>query len=116
MKLNCLFLDDERMPADWMLEQTDCMIARTVEEAEEIILEYGLPDIVSLDHDLGKDQQTGYDFVKWLIEKDLDGALNISVISKFYVHSQNCVGADNMLKLWHNYNEFRDGQKTVWNQ
>ena len=96
-----LFLDDERWPPNSKIQ--DWIITRTVEEAIQIINKKKLPWRMSLDHDLGKNQKTGYDFIKWLIEQDLDNNLNLKKITDFYVHSQNPVGKENMIKLYNNY-------------
>lgn len=103
-----LFLDDERFPprqTDALLP--DWLIARNVDDAKYIIDQLGLPYRMSLDHDLGKNQPTGYDFMKWLIDSDLDGVFNLTEVTNFYVHSQNPVGANNIQQLWQNYMELR---------
>jgi hypothetical protein len=99
-----LFLDDERFPP----RQTDALIpdwliARNIDDAKYLIDQLGLPHRMSLDHDLGKNQPTGYDFMKWLVDCDLEQIFNLTEVTSFYVHSQNPVGADNIKKLWENY-------------
>lgn len=96
-----LFLDDERFPP--LSEPQDWFIARTIGDAIYHIKIFGLPYRMSLDHDLGKDEPSGFHFVKWLVDEDLDGTLDISVIKSFYVHSQNPVGARNMNELFESY-------------
>ena len=96
-----LFLDDERFPP--ATDPNDWIIARTVGQAQVLVDCMGLPWRMSLDHDLGDGIPTGHDFVKWLVEADLDGDIDINRIEYFYVHSQNPVGAKNMNQLFENY-------------
>lgn len=85
-KIN-LYVDDLR----------DCppgfTIARTVEEAKHYIINYHI-QILSLDHDLGEDEngnllQTGYDLVKYFCANGLRA-------DKIYIHTDNGVGRENM--------------------
>jgi len=78
-----LWLDDMRPPPpgwEW---------AKTVEDAQKA-LESGEVEWASLDHDLGFNQPTGYDLVKWMMEK------NIWPRRMPVVHSMNPVGRENM--------------------
>jgi hypothetical protein len=98
-----LYLDDIRTPKD-----SAYIIARTVEEAQQLIETYGVPEHISFDHDLGLDDMdnllpTGYDMAKWLVEKDMDGFLQIPGNFAFSVHSQNPVGAENIQGLLNGY-------------
>lgn len=98
-----LYLDDLRTP-----HEDGFTILRSYEEAVTYIEEYGLPDLISFDHDLGVDEVgrlllTGYDFAKWLIEADLDGRIDIPPTFDFIVHSQNPVGKENIEKLLEGY-------------
>jgi hypothetical protein len=95
-----LFLDDERFPPD---DGRFWMVARNVQEAFDLMDMHGIPSFMSLDHDLGIDQPTGYDFVKMLIddffksaEYDEADLLEFPYGFQFYVHSQNPVGAANI--------------------
>ena len=99
-----LFLDDERFPP----EKGEWVIVRTFYEAVNYCYKRGCPVFISLDHDLGEDTPTGYDFAKWLVEQDMnsDGEY-IPVDFTFYVHSQNPVGAENIKKYLNNYLEHR---------
>jgi len=68
-------------------------IARTVEEAIKYMTSYKI-NILSLDHDLGMDEngnlrKSGYDLVKIICEKSLRA-------NKIYLHTDNPVGRDNM--------------------
>lgn len=82
-----LYVDDLR----------DCpkgfVVARTMEEAIELI-ENNEIEILSLDHDLGEDENgnllpTGYDLVKYFCEHGL-------FAKKIYLHTDNGVGRENM--------------------
>ena len=59
-----VYLDDQRKPGgDWVVTQT---VAETIR-----LLETGMVDELSLDHDLGEDDTvgTGYDVLLWLEEQ-----------------------------------------------
>lgn len=86
-----LFLDDERDPSPSCF--CEWIVARSYQEAVQLVLILGAPQRMSLDHDLGS-EKTGYDFVKWLIEYHLDR--DIEPEFDFYIHSQNPVGRDNI--------------------
>lgn len=103
-----LFLDDERFPAN---KDKDFIIARSFEEAVELIELQGCPIFISFDHDLGLEKD-GYDLAKYIVEKDLDNQL--SFIPKefgFYVHSQNSVGAKNIQSYLTKYLEIHQPLK-----
>lgn len=85
-----LFLDDLRKLDHGFI------LARNCKEAEDLINEKGFPSVISFDHDLGENEPTGYDFVNLIIEKVLDGEWEIPGEFKFYVHSDNPVGAKNI--------------------
>lgn len=103
-----LFLDDLREPSFLQgisqLEGLDWTVARTVDEAKELIKVNGYPIVISFDHDLGDYTETGYDFVKWLIEEDLGNSW-IAPTFRYFVHSMNPVGADNINKTLSRYLE-----------
>ena len=91
-----LYLDDIRHPAD-----TTYIVARTVEEAKQLIEQYGVPEHISFDHDLGVDDRgdlipDGYDFAKWLVAMDMEGVIKLPKNFTFEVHSKNPVGAENI--------------------
>ncbi|MCK2157249.1 MULTISPECIES: cyclic-phosphate processing receiver domain-containing protein [Exiguobacterium] len=82
-----IYLDDLR----------DCpegfTIARTMDEAIALFEQHEV-DILSLDHDLGEDNEgnllpDGYDFVKYFCENGLRA-------KKIYIHTDNGVGRANM--------------------
>src|SRR5688572_5229579 len=108
MNIN-LFLDDVRDPKaiygryaekDWTTVRTvDELWARLIElvyPADNIGHPFPGKIVVSLDHDLGENQHTGYEFIKRL-EAAMDGdptfrKLDIDLL----VHSANPVGSENM--------------------
>ena len=85
-----LFIDDERYPVgdSWV-------IARTSNEAVEIIKEQGIPSFISFDHDLGG-RDTSMIFIHKMIDFVLDGDMMIPDDFDFYVHSQNPIGKQNI--------------------
>jgi len=94
------------------------------QEFVEWITKFGLPDIISFDHDLAYEhytpeeywddyelskeyqeskkytEKTGLDCAKWLVDYCMDNDMKIP---KFYVHSANPVGADNIRNYLLNY-------------
>jgi hypothetical protein len=85
-----VYLDDVRpIPAeDWIL-------IKTVPELVALIKLIGDQiDVISLDHDLGENTPTGYDFIKWLEKKVFDG--EYSAIPELKIHSANPVGRKNL--------------------
>lgn len=100
-----LFLDDERFPpVNFAQAYEEYRTARSVREATEMMELRGCPGFISFDHDLGEDQRTGLDLVKWMIHQDLeeDGKF-IPRGFEFYVHSQNPIGKENIEKLLEHY-------------
>ncbi|MBK1895364.1 cyclic-phosphate processing receiver domain-containing protein [Chryseobacterium paridis] len=114
-----LFLDDIRFPIEAyhyteqeIFLQKDWHIVRNYEQFINQILEKGLPELISFDHDLAdrhyvkqKDssdftEKTGYDCAKWLIDYCMDNHLNLP---KFYSHSMNPVGKKNIINLLDNF-------------
>jgi peptidoglycan/xylan/chitin deacetylase (PgdA/CDA1 family) len=94
-----LYIDDIRSPktdGNWV-------ILRTSQEAIDYVKKYGVPNFVSLDHDLGGDD-TVMIFLKWLIEYDLDNGGSV-IPNDFHwnIHSANNVGTDNMNGLLTSY-------------
>lgn len=72
---------------------TGFTIARNVKDAIDYLENYKI-QILSLDHDLGEDENgnllpNGYDLVKYICEKGLRA-------DKVYIHTDNGVGRENM--------------------
>lgn len=100
-----LFIDDERFPVH---AYDDWIIARSFKEVKALVEKIGMPSHVSFDHDLGKDQPTGFDIVKWMCEVDMDKIHVFPVDFTYYVHSQNPVGAENIRFYLENYARVRN--------
>ena len=102
-----LYLDDIREPDD-----ADYVVVRSFDEATNFVLERGVPEFISFDHDLGcsDDGQinpSGYDFARWLVESDISGLITIPDDFTFAIHSQNPVGSKNIEMLLNRYMLFR---------
>jgi len=126
-----LFLDDERMPADvtWTLIGgvgswgATWEIVRSYKEALNWVWDHGFPDVVSFDHDLGyeeydttetgiivvknaKEEKSGYDFAKFLINFDMNSG-SMPTHFRYTVHSMNPEGAKNIQGLLDGYLKFK---------
>ncbi len=75
------------------------VVARTSSEAVSLLESRGCPYEISFDHDLGADD-TAMVLIKKLIETDLDseGGFILEDL-KFFVHSANPVGKENIQLL-----------------
>lgn len=94
-----MFIDDERFPPD---NGKNWFICRNMMEVKQLIRIKGFPVFCSFDHDLGENEPTGYDIVKWMVECDMNNSI-IPYEFTFYVHSQNPVGAKNIREYLNNY-------------
>ena len=109
-----LFIDDERDPRDvtwgktWqenaMYRQDDWVIALNWFDVIDIVVSLGFPETISFDHDLGKDERTGFDIAKRLCEMIMDG-VHIPYDFRYFVHSKNPVGAENIHGYMDNFLE-----------
>lgn len=95
-----LWLDDL-----FALPDDSWLWAKTVLGAKKLIKENGVPRLMHLDHDLG-DTEDALVFLKWLVELDLDGGIDLSHCS-LGVHSKNPIGKNNLLGLWESYALFK---------
>ena len=98
-----LYLDDERHPTTDFPWQ----VVRDYKSAIAYVMESGIPDYISFDHDLGT-EKSGLDFAKWLVEQELDGNHWFPVGFEFNVHSANPVGAKNIREYLTSYLEYRN--------
>ena len=89
-----LYIDDLREPPKICDISID--IARTANHAKEL-LNKGHYNIVSFDHDLGEDEPTGYDILKWML-------LNEIIPEEIWLHTANPVGRGNMSQYVSCYN------------
>ena len=87
-KMKKLYLDDIRTPKTEGWE-----IVRSYDEFVEWIETNGVPDEVSLDHDLGEFKKTGYDCAKYLMNYCYHNGLPSPEVN---VHSANPVGRENI--------------------
>lgn len=76
----------------------------TVEDAIQV-LETGFVTHLSLDHDLGENQKTGYDLIKWIEEQYF---VNDIKPPEMKIHSANPVGRKNMQVVIDKINHMRD--------
>jgi len=96
-----LYVDDKRIPID-----NTWIIIRDYYEFVSYINNNGLNNIevISFDHDLGDVnndvEKTGMDCAKFLINYLMD---NNNKIPKIYVHSDNTVGSENIIKYINNW-------------
>jgi hypothetical protein len=117
-----LFLDDWRMPKD-CFEYThiliylteDWEIVRNYDEFIKIIQEKGIPNVISIDHDLAEihyanqvsidysqyTEKTGYHCAKWLIYYCIDN--NKELPATILIHSMNFAGSQNIQSLFDSY-------------
>ncbi len=110
-----LWLDDCRDPFDgkndWLRyspigRNVDVIWLQTVDEFFCYIDNYGLPDAVCFDHDLGEDsydERNGYDCAKYMVDYCLNHSLDIPPYS---IQSSNPVGKENIRKLLENYHKY----------
>lgn len=114
-----LFIDDERDPAitvedfswrrrmalvpiDYSQPRQPWTIARSHDEAVRLVAEFGFPEHVSFDHDLGDAASSGLTFARFLVDLDLStGAMPEGFA--FDVHSANPVGKANIVGLMESY-------------
>lgn len=96
-----LYIDDERNPPSRKWE-----VARSLEAVEWYLDNIGTPLYISFDHDLGDKVPTGYDIAKMLVERQLDGKIDLSHVKQINVHSANGPGADNIRSLFTSFFNF----------
>jgi len=133
-----LFLDDIRLPIEcvsYMYKrigsnnsiylENDWIIVRTYDEFIKEIINNGLPDICSFDHDLADEhiqdyykkepngqldyhkykERTGFDCAKWLVEHCINNSLELP---KYIIHSWNPIGAKNIQSILDTFKKFSE--------
>jgi hypothetical protein len=120
-----LFLDDIRVPIDCntyinnpIYVSLDWVVVRSYDEFVKTIVENGMPDTLSFDHDLSDtdyqhqhnidynvQEKTGFHCAKWLINYCMDN--NVEVPVDIFIHSMNPVGSANIKSLFDTYNKYR---------
>jgi len=126
-----LFLDDIRMPVDvtWVKlpKNVDWVIVRNYKEFRKTVLDKGIPEFVTFDHDLSVEyetyhdidengrltidydkftEKTGYDCCKFLVNEC--NKLNVKH-PDYAVHSMNPVGKSNIISYVESYNRIYKG-------
>lgn len=90
-----IYLDDKRDPSTgrgWV-------VVRTMVEFQALVLERGIPEVVSFDHDLDERQPTGYDAAKWFVDHCVGLEVNPHDI-EWNSHSANPPGRENIEGLY----------------
>lgn len=129
-----LWLDDYRNPMEgqWLvfspitLEDLKVFWVKSYKEFTDWITENGLPDAICFDHDLGlevafkarskgmskrksrllkKEEKTGYDAAKWLVDYCMDNDLKLPL---YNTQSANPVGKENINRLLINFKKYQD--------
>jgi hypothetical protein len=94
-----LFLDDMRIPPEDNMPSKTVRpfwtLAQSTAEAIELVKAKGMPDLMSLDHDLGGEDKSLH-FLRWLSDEFWDGK---ETIPAYFVHSANPVGARNIMSF-----------------
>lgn len=112
-----LYLDDIREPVDSYLDtkidlyiNIKWKIVRSYVDFVNCITNYGIPNIISLDHDLSFEHynnninydsykyKTGYHCTKWLVEYINNNIDSIKLPELILIHSMNINGSENMVK------------------
>jgi len=91
-----VYLDDERKPNEgWILVTRPCDAIS--------LLETGLVEEISLDHDLGENNGDGYDVLLW-IEREM--VMNGRKPPLIHVHTANPPARDRMIKAVESINKY----------
>ena len=117
--MKVLWLDDYRDPFEnnneWLrlfcpfrLEEIETITwAKSYDDFVRYITADGLPDLICFDHDLGdindKEEKTGYDCAKYLVNYCMDRGLDVPL---WAFQSSNPVGRKNMFSLLNNYHNY----------
>jgi len=100
MKWN-LFLDDERLPYYVNPDRRIAWrIAPNIAVAKYMVQQFGMPDFISFDHDLGPGEDSMM-FLRWLECEFFDPTKH--KIPDYVIHSANPVGSQNIdsfMKSW----------------
>lgn len=108
-----LFLDDYRSPQQVLpilkvAPANEWVVVRSYDEAVACILQNGMPDFISFDHDLNDDhyaypnkthEKTGMTFARWFIDWIIDNDIVVPDHFDYYVHSMNPHGAENIRSI-----------------
>lgn len=105
-----IYLDDIRDPKI----EFD-FVVRNFDDAVAVVEKYGMPEYVSFDHDLGEDVngnelKSGYDFAKYLVNRDLDTEHKLPSNFDYNVHSANPVGRKNIEAYLDSYLRYKSSK------
>ena len=84
-----LWIDDQLDEVPGRKTPPGFLGAKSVEEAKELVIAHGIPEVMDLDHDLG--EESVMTFLKWLADEFPDGP-----VPEWEVHSQNPIGKQNI--------------------
>lgn len=130
----CLYIDDERIPTETIPGYNAWMVVINYNEFVANITKYGLPNLISFDHDLADEhitdfilqsaadgcclpqydtykEKTGLDCAKWLVDYCQSNDLILPLCS---VHSFNPVGAANIQSFLNGYNQHTEQPETCF--
>ena len=96
-----LYIDDIRDPKGDGFD-----VRRSSNSAIIYMIENGIPEYISFDHDLGG-EDTAMVVVKWMVTQDMDNKYIIPENFEFNVHSANPVGVANIEGYLKSYLKFR---------
>lgn len=122
----CLYLDDIRTPTVNLPNAHPWAVVRNYDEFVAYIETHGIPDLISLDHDLASEhmddhfaqlakfgsqfpdyqaytEKTGLDCAKWLCEYCQKNNVSLKSVS---VHSHNPVGSTNIQSYINGFKRF----------
>lgn len=116
MKMQGIFLDDERNPDDvtWVTypEGVEWHVVRNAAQFIRMLTACkftGEDFIVSFDHDIqvfvNSEEITGYDILKKMVDEQLYGNKRIP---ECYFHTQNPIGKKNMQMYYNNAKEYQN--------
>jgi len=121
-----LFLDDTRNPfdleANWLvfspfelLEGDEVIWVKSYNEFVEYITDFGVPDGICFDHDLGGDEwqslleKNGKDCANFLVEYCLDYDVKLPL---WNCQTSNPSGKENINSIMNNFKKYQDESKT----
>lgn len=93
-----LYLDDKRDPST----DRGWVVVRTMDAFQAVVLEQGIPEVVSFDHDLDEDQPTGYDTAKWFVDYCIEQDVDPHAL-EWNSHSANPPGCANIEGLYRSW-------------
>lgn len=126
-----LFLDDYRQPIDAydythnQLYLMKWIVVKNYDEFVKIVELYGVPQVISFDHDLGRDhykhqsdidydqftEKTGYHCAKWFIDYCIDNKSKLP--ATILIHSMNPAGSMNIKSLFDTYNKIYNNKNNI---